>query len=90
MHAGQYSLASLFGATAFVALACFAARYFALPGEPLARLLAGATLPILVCGAIGTIRGRLRAWIGYGVAVDVFGMGMFLLLGLMIHECLIW
>jgi hypothetical protein len=90
MHAGQYSLTSLFWATAFVALACFAARHFALPGEPLARLLVGATIPIFVCGAIGTLRGRLPLWIGYGVAFNIFGMGMFVLLALLIHKCVIW
>jgi hypothetical protein len=77
MIANQFSLRSLFIATAFVAFACAAARLFITAvGLDLFALMA---IPILLCGAFGVLRGRLRFWLGYGVAIDVAVMGLILL-----------
>jgi hypothetical protein len=69
---GQFSLRALFIATTFVALACLAARFVGSPWcEPLVRLLAWFALPVLIAGAVGAIRGRHRAWLGYGVTITI-------------------
>ena len=59
---GQFSLASLFVATTFVALASMAARNFVLGTDPFDRLVAWFVLPVFVCGVIGALRNQLRAW----------------------------
>jgi hypothetical protein len=43
------------------------------------KLLAWLTVPVLLCCAVGVIRGRLRAWLSYGVAIDMALIGMALL-----------
>ncbi len=65
----QFSLASLFVATAFVALTSMAARNFVLGTDPFDRLVAWFVLPIFVCGVIGALRNQLRAWLSFSAAV---------------------
>ncbi len=81
---GQFTLASLFVATAFVALASMAARSFVL-GDPFDRLVAWFTLPIFVCGAIGALRGQLRLWLSFS-AVVVAGLVVVSVLGAFIRS----
>jgi hypothetical protein len=69
----QFSLAGLFVATTFVALASMAARNFILGADPFDRLVAWFALPIVVCGVIGAMRNQLRAWLSLSAAV-VAGM----------------
>jgi hypothetical protein len=76
----QFSLRSLIVATAFIALACAAARLF-ITAVGL-DLFAPMAIPILLCGAFGVLRGRLAAWFGYGIAIDIALLGT-LLLGLL-------
>jgi hypothetical protein len=71
----QFSLRSLFVATAFVAFACAAAVY---PREPIAALLVWLSVPVCLCAAVGVLRGRLREWLGYGIAIDITLMGLVL------------
>jgi len=69
---GQFTLRALFIATAFVALACVAVRYIVSPfAEDAERLAAWLTLPVLLGGAVGSIRGQLRAWLAYGAAIAI-------------------
>ena len=72
LRPGQFTLGSLFIATAIVALACVAARYVVTPNvEPESRWLAWLTLPVLLAGAVGVLRRRLGSWLGYGVAIAI-------------------
>ena len=64
----QFSLASLFVATTFVALASMAARNFVLGTDPFDRLVAWFVLPIFVCGVIGALRNQLRAWLSFSAS----------------------
>ena len=63
----RWSLASMFIATAFVAVAAWAARYGATMPDAL-RLLA---VPPLLGVAVGTLAGRVGLGIRYGVAADI-------------------
>ena len=83
LRRGQFTLASLFVATAFIALACAATRYAVAGAEPMGKLYALASIPVLLCGAFGAFRGRLRLWLAYGVGIDVAVVG-FILLSLLI------
>ncbi len=75
LRPGQFGLGSLLVAVAFVALACAAAkRLVDLNGSPFQAtpgLLAALFVPIFVCGAIGVLRGKVRFWLTYGLAVDL-------------------
>jgi hypothetical protein len=66
---GQFTLRALFVATSFIALACAAVRYILTTDEPTGQLLASLPVPILVCGAVGVICGRLRAWLSVGIFI---------------------
>jgi hypothetical protein len=61
------TLAILFVATELVAFAVDAASI----GSPMGFLIVWFPIPIFLCAAFGTIRGRLRPWLRYGVAIDV-------------------
>jgi hypothetical protein len=67
---GQFTLKSLFVATAFVAVAAALVQFTRATREPEKQFEAALLVPILNCGAIGVVRGRLMAWLSYGVAVD--------------------
>ena len=66
---------------AFVALACAAAKFVSLnrqADQPIIGsivILCIFSIPVLLCGAIGVLGGRLKSWFAYGVVVG------FLLLG---------
>ncbi len=69
---GQFTLRSIFVTTAFVALACAAARYIVSPlADPGLRMIAWVGVPIFLCGAFGAIRSRLGVWLCYGVGIDI-------------------
>jgi hypothetical protein len=70
----QFSLASLFVATAFLAGACTAMR-LGLSHDERAQFFGWFALPILLSGAIGSLRGRLIEWLFYGI-LFVFGITM--------------
>jgi hypothetical protein len=71
----QFRLRSLLVATALIALACAAARYFATTHYALRvaeyRELAFFSIPVILCGAVGVLRGRLLTWLIIGAAIDV-------------------
>jgi hypothetical protein len=75
LRPGQFTLGTLLIAVTFVALACAAAkRLVDLNGSPfqaMPLLLAALFVPILVCGAIGVLRDKVRFWLSYGLAVDL-------------------
>jgi hypothetical protein len=66
----RWSLASMFFATAFVAVASLAARYATTAGDLTGKLFAVAAIPLLLGAAIGTLAGRVGLGIRFGVAVD--------------------
>jgi hydrogenase/urease accessory protein HupE len=78
----QFTLRSLFVATAFIAVACASAKYCVSTGDlnQPGPVIAADIIVIGVCGAIGALRGRLWAWLAIGLAIDVF----FLLMGLLL------
>jgi hypothetical protein len=79
MNANQFTLRDLFAATAVVALACLTARYaVAGDGEPMAKFYALASVPILLCAAVGVLRRRVGAWIKVGVGIDIAFGGLIL------------
>ncbi|HEY2148146.1 MAG TPA: hypothetical protein VGH32_09425 [Pirellulales bacterium] len=53
---GQFTLASLFLATAFIAMACAAVRYIPTSG----KLFALPSIPIAVSAAVGVLTRRLK------------------------------
>ena len=61
----------MFIATAFVALAAWAGKYFVTGGEFMGRLFALASLPILLSVAAGTLAGRVGLGIRFGIAIDL-------------------
>ena len=85
MTANQFSLRAAFVATALVALAAWAGKYFVTGGEFMGRLFALASLPILLCAAVGTLSGRVGLGIRFGIAIDVAFLGL-ILLGFMIFR----
>jgi hypothetical protein len=76
---GQFTLRALFVATAFIALACAAVRFIVSINEPMGQLLAALPIPILICGAVGVLRGRLRFWVSFGIVIDCVVLGFVLL-----------
>jgi hypothetical protein len=67
---GQFTLRSLFVATAFIALACAAVRYVVTTAGSTGQVLGALSVPILICGAVGVIYGRVKAGLGIGVAIS--------------------
>jgi hypothetical protein len=65
----QFSLASLLVATAFVAAACAALRLMFGDSDRTGKVFGFLMLPILLCGGVGSIRGRLVEWLVYGVTI---------------------
>jgi hypothetical protein len=65
----------MFIATAFVAVAAWATKLGFAGPEPLFIL----AVPILVGAAVGTLAGRVKAWIGYGVQADAVLIGLIFL-----------
>ena len=63
----RWSLASMFIATAFIAVAAWAAHYGVMTHYALALL---AVFP-LVGAAVGTLAGRVGLWVCVGVAIDI-------------------
>jgi hypothetical protein len=78
---GQFTLKALLIATAFVAAAAALVQFIRTTRETERQFEAALLVPILICGAVGTLRGRVRPWIGYGVMFDI---------GLMLLLALIW
>jgi hypothetical protein len=78
----QFSLRSLFAATALIACACAAVKYIVQPSDPMGGVIAWFSIPVFLCGAIGVLRGRLRFWLGYGIAIDLLVMGFTMLAGM--------
>jgi hypothetical protein len=76
LRPGQFTLGTLLIAVTFVGLACAAAkRLVDLNGSPFQatpQLIVALFLPIFVCGATGVLRGKVRFWLSYGLAVDLF------------------
>jgi hypothetical protein len=78
----QFSLGSLLTAVVFVACASAAGRFVALNDRnPLPIVapivfLCFVSIPMLLCGAIGVLRGRLTFWLVYGIVLDfaLFGL----------------
>ncbi len=75
MPAMRWSLASMFVATAFVAIASLAARYGIAGPEPLCLL----AVPVLIGAAVGTLAGRVGLWIRHGIEADAVLIGLVLL-----------
>jgi hypothetical protein len=67
---GQFTLRALFVATAFIAAACALVRFIATTNEPAGQFEVALLVPILICGAVGTLRGRVQRWLAYGVMVE--------------------
>ena len=67
----QFSLRSLLIATAFLAALCATLRLMFGDADRTGKLFGLLMLPILLCGAIGSLRGRLREWLVYGVAIFI-------------------
>ncbi len=68
LRPGQFTLKALFIATAFFAAACALVQFVRVTGG-LTGLLASLSVPVLVCGAVGVLRGRILFWISYGVLI---------------------
>jgi hypothetical protein len=66
---GQFTLRSLFVATALIALACAAVRYVVTTGGSTGQVLGALLVPILICGAVGVIFGRVKAGLSIGIAI---------------------
>ena len=85
----QFSLGSLMAAVAFVASACAAGKYLmgvtddrpASPLDYLSRFLMLFAIPVLLCGAIGVLRGKLKFWLAYGVMVATVLWGLLFVFG---------
>jgi hypothetical protein len=82
-----FSLRSLFVATTFVAMTSAAVRHIAVTPEgqwdssidPFGQLMAFFSIPVLLCGCIGVLRGHLKFWLTYGVAIDLIVLGILVL-----------
>jgi hypothetical protein len=68
---GQFPLRALFGATAFVAAAAALVQAIRTTSDPLGQFWCALLVPVLICGAVGTLRGRVRPWLGFGVMFDI-------------------
>lgn len=73
----QFTLRNLFGATATVAAACWMTTVKT--DESAVGLLAMAAVPILFCGAVGQLIGKLWGWLLTGVAFDLAIAGGYVL-----------
>ena len=62
----------MFIATAFVAVAAWAARY----GATMPDVLCLLAVPVLLGAAVGTLAGRFAFWVLCGVGVDIVLMGL--------------
>jgi hypothetical protein len=69
LRPGQFTLKALFVATAFVALACGAIQIMLTSDWQIGKLMAADAVPILFCGAVGTLLGRVWAWLCFGAAI---------------------
>ena len=78
LTAYQFTLRSLLVATGFIAAACALVRFIATTHEPASQFLAAMWVPVLICAAVGKLRGRVQAWLAYGVFFDVIAVGAFL------------
>ncbi len=73
----QFSLGSLLIAVVFVALACAAGKFVvsmdhhATPLVEISGILSLFGIPIALCGAVGVLRGHLKAWLAYGAMIDL-------------------
>ncbi len=71
----QFSLRSLLVATALIAVACAAGRYYVVTNYSTKaadyRVLAVISIPIAISGAIGVLRGRLLNWVIIGALIDL-------------------
>ena len=67
----RWSLASVFSATALVAVAAWAGKYAVSGGDWMGRNYAILAIPVLLCGAFGSVRGRLGRWLVYGASIDI-------------------
>jgi hypothetical protein len=65
----QFSLASLLIATTFLAASCAALRLMFGDADRTGKAFGLVMLPILLCGAVGSLRGRLAEWLVYGVTI---------------------
>jgi hypothetical protein len=65
----QFSLRSLLVATTFLAASCAALRLMFGDADRTGKLFGLLMFPILLCGAVGSLRGRLAEWLVYGVAI---------------------
>ncbi len=75
MPSMRWSLASMFVATALVAVAAWVVRYaLALPS--LLAVLGLLALPVLLCAAVGTLTGRVGLWLRISVGVDLVVSGV--------------
>jgi len=72
IRADQFTICSLFVAIAFAAAACAKTQLTVKHNEPTAQVIGYFATPILCCGAIGTLKGRLLPWLGFGAAIVAF------------------
>jgi hypothetical protein len=49
----------------------WAGKYAVWGGDWMARNYAILAIPVLLCGAFGSLRGRLGLWLIYGASIDV-------------------
>jgi hypothetical protein len=73
---GQFTLKALFGATAFVAAAAALVQFIRTTPVPFIQFEAAFLVPVLLCAAVGTLRGLVWRWVSYGC---VFDLGLMLL-----------
>ena len=82
----QFSLGTSLLCMAFIAVACGAAKcvFEKLHGWPISGdFLSGMVMfliPGLVCGCMGIVRGRIRFWLVYAIALDLLILGLIVLL----------
>ena len=84
LTAHQFTLRSLLIATGFIAAACALVRFIATTDEPAGQFLAAMWVPLLICAAVGKLRGRMQAWLAYGVFFDGMVIAVAALLGLVL------
>lgn len=72
LRPGQFTLKSLLVATAFIAAAAALVQFIRTTTYVEKQFEAGLLVPVLLCGAIGVLRGgRLLSWLGYGLLLDI-------------------
>lgn len=69
LRPGQFSLKSLFIATAFVAVGCVVVRFIATTNLTMDQLEFVLVASIPICGIVGALRGQVRPWLRNGVAI---------------------